>query len=49
MKSRRDENFLTTKLTSLSSDVEDVYTNEQFTEVANSFYTPTEYVSLDTT
>jgi hypothetical protein len=38
MKSRRDENFCTTKLISLLRDVEDVYINEQFTEVANSFY-----------
>jgi hypothetical protein len=34
MKSRRDENICTTKLTSLLSDV---YSNEQFTELANSF------------
>jgi hypothetical protein len=38
MKSRRDENFCTTKFISLLSDVEDVYSNEKFTEVANSFY-----------
>jgi hypothetical protein len=37
-KSRRDENFHTIKLTPLFSDVEDVYINEQFTEVASSFY-----------
>jgi hypothetical protein len=38
MKSKRDENLRTTKLTSLLSDIEDVYSNEQFTKVANSFY-----------
>jgi hypothetical protein len=38
MKSGREENFCTTKLVSLLSDTEDVYTNEQFTEVANSLY-----------
>jgi hypothetical protein len=38
MKSRRDENFYTTKLIPLLSDVEDVYNNEQFTKVASSFY-----------
>jgi hypothetical protein len=38
MKSKRDANFHTTKLISPLSDVEDVYSNEQFTEVANSFY-----------
>jgi hypothetical protein len=38
MKSSSDENFHTTKLTSLLSDVEDVYSNEQFSEVANTFY-----------
>jgi hypothetical protein len=38
MKSRRDENIHTIKLTSLLSDVEDVYSSEQFTEVASSFY-----------
>jgi hypothetical protein len=38
MKSRRDENFRTTKLISLLSDVEDVYSNEQFTVVDNLFY-----------
>jgi hypothetical protein len=37
-KSRRDENFCTTKLISLLSDLEDVYSNEQFTQVANSLY-----------
>jgi hypothetical protein len=35
MKSMRDENFHTTKLISLLSDV---YSNEQFTEASNSFY-----------
>jgi hypothetical protein len=34
MKSGRDENFCTTKLISLLSDV---YSNEQYTELANSF------------
>jgi hypothetical protein len=38
MKSRREEHFRTTKLISLLSNVEDVYSNEKFTEVANSFY-----------
>jgi hypothetical protein len=38
MKSKRDENFHTTKLILLISDVEDVYSNEQLTEVAISFY-----------
>jgi hypothetical protein len=38
MKSRRDKNSHTTKLISLLSDVEDVYSNEQFTEVASSFH-----------
>jgi hypothetical protein len=37
MKSRIDENFCTRKLISLLSDA-DVYSNEQFTEVGNSFY-----------
>jgi hypothetical protein len=34
--SRRDENFCDTEHISVLSDV-DVYSNEQFTEVANSF------------
>jgi hypothetical protein len=38
MKSRRGEDFRTTALLSLLSHVEDVYSNEQFTEVANSFH-----------
>jgi hypothetical protein len=38
MTGTRDENFRTTKLISLLSDVEDVYSNDQVTEVANSFY-----------
>jgi hypothetical protein len=38
MKRRRDENFHTIKLTPLLPDVEDVYSNEQFPEVASSFY-----------
>jgi hypothetical protein len=38
MKSWRDENFRTTKLLSLLSDVEDVCSNRQFTEVVNTFY-----------
>jgi hypothetical protein len=38
MKSKRDEDFHTTKLVSLLSDVEDVYSHVQFMEVANSFY-----------
>jgi hypothetical protein len=38
MKSSSDENFRITKLISLLSDGEDVYSNEQFTEVANSFH-----------
>jgi hypothetical protein len=38
MKSSRDENFCSTKRVSLLSDVEDVYNNEQFTEVASSLY-----------
>jgi hypothetical protein len=38
MKSRRDENFHTTKCISLLSDVEEVYSNEHFTEVANTIY-----------
>jgi hypothetical protein len=38
MKSRRDENFHTTKRISILSDVDDVYSNEQFTEAASSFY-----------
>jgi hypothetical protein len=38
MKSRRDEIFHTTKLVSLLSEVEDVYNNEEFTEVAKSVY-----------
>jgi hypothetical protein len=40
MKSRRGENLYTTKLVTLLSDVEDIYSNEQFNEVANSFYNP---------
>jgi hypothetical protein len=38
MKSRRDQNFHTTKLTLLLSGAKNVYSNEQFTKVANSFY-----------
>jgi hypothetical protein len=38
IKSRRDENFRTTKLISLLSHVEDIYSNKQFTEAADSFY-----------
>jgi hypothetical protein len=38
MKSKRDENIHTTKLISLLSDIEDVYSNEHFTEISNSFY-----------
>jgi hypothetical protein len=38
MKGRRDKHFHTTKLISPLSDVEDVCSKEQFTEVANSFY-----------
>jgi hypothetical protein len=37
MKSRRDENFCTSKLISLLSDVEDFYSNDKFSQVANSF------------
>jgi hypothetical protein len=37
MKSKRDENFCTSKLISLLSDVEDYYSNDKFLEVANSF------------
>jgi hypothetical protein len=37
MKITRDENFRTTKLISLLSDVEDFYSNDKFSEVANSF------------
>jgi hypothetical protein len=37
MKRRRDENFCTSKLISLLSDVEDFYSNDEFLEVANSF------------
>jgi hypothetical protein len=37
MKSRRDENFRTSKLISLSSDAEDFYSNDKFSEEANSF------------
>jgi hypothetical protein len=37
MKSRRDENVRTAKLISLLSDFEDFYSNDQFSEVANSF------------
>jgi hypothetical protein len=39
LKNRIDENFCTTKLASLLSDLEDVYNNEQFTKAANSFTT----------
>jgi hypothetical protein len=38
IKSRRDQYFHTTELISLLSDVEDIHSNEQFTEVASSFY-----------
>jgi hypothetical protein len=38
MKSRSDENFHATKLISLLSGVEYVYSKEKFTEVGNSFY-----------
>jgi hypothetical protein len=38
MKSGRDENFHTTKLISLLSDVEDSLNTEQFIKEANSFY-----------
>jgi hypothetical protein len=38
MKSRTDESFCTTKLISLLSHFEDGYSNEQFNEVANTFY-----------
>jgi hypothetical protein len=38
MKNKRDENFRTSKLLSLLSDDEDVYSNEQFTKAANPFY-----------
>jgi hypothetical protein len=37
MKSRRDENFRTSKLISLLSDIEDFYSNDKFSEVTNSF------------
>jgi hypothetical protein len=37
MKSRRDKNFRTSKLISLLSDVEDFYSNDKFSEVANYF------------
>jgi hypothetical protein len=37
MKSRRDDNFCTSKLISLLSDVEDSYSNDKFSDVANSF------------
>jgi hypothetical protein len=37
IKNRRDENFRTKKLISLLSHVEDVYSNEKFTQAANSF------------
>jgi hypothetical protein len=37
MKSKGDENFHITKLISLLSDIEDVYSNEKFTEAADSF------------
>jgi hypothetical protein len=35
MKNRRSENFHISKLISLLSDDEDVYSNEQFPKVAN--------------
>jgi hypothetical protein len=38
MKIGRAENFHTTKHISLLQDVEDVHSNKQFTEAANSFY-----------
>jgi hypothetical protein len=38
MKSRRYETSHTIKLTPLLPDVEDLYRNEQFPEVASSFY-----------
>jgi hypothetical protein len=38
MKSRRNENFRTSKLISLLSDVGDFYSNDKFSEVANSFF-----------
>jgi hypothetical protein len=37
MKSKRDENFCTSKLIPLLSDVENFYSNDKFSEVANSF------------
>jgi hypothetical protein len=37
MKSRRDENFHTSKLISLLSDAEDFYSNDKLSEVADSF------------
>jgi hypothetical protein len=37
LKSRRDANFHTSKLISLLSDVEDFYSSDKFSEVANSF------------
>jgi hypothetical protein len=37
MKSRRNENFCTSKHLSLLSDVEDFYSNDKFSEVADSF------------
>jgi hypothetical protein len=40
IKSRKGENFCTTKHIKLLSDVEEIYGNEQFNEVANSFYNP---------
>jgi hypothetical protein len=38
MKSKIDENFRTSNLISLLSDVEDFYRNHKFSEVANSFF-----------
>jgi hypothetical protein len=38
MKSRSDGNFHAKKLISVLTDVEHVYSNEQFTEVASKFY-----------
>jgi hypothetical protein len=37
MKSKRDENFRTSKLISLLSDFQNFYSNDKFSEVANSF------------
>jgi hypothetical protein len=37
MKSRRDENVCTSKFVSILLDVEDFYSNDKFSEVANSF------------